>query len=504
MQQKTNKKINNSSLSQTIKVFLIFSSIFLNACSKKTPSCIEIETEVSIFPDYSGITLPPNIAPLNFTIIEKAVKYMVKLYEEGGEDIIIASSTGKIRIPERKWVKLLQHCKGKNMFVDIFVNKKDSGWIKFPTIINNVAVDLIDSYLVYRLIEPGFETWNKMGIYQRCLENFVESPIIINDISDNNCMNCHSFCRNGSHMMMFHMRGQNAGTVFYLNGKVTKVNTKTDYTISPGVYPAWHPGGRYIAFSVNHIVQTYHSLPHIKTEVTDTLSDLIVYDTKRKKVFTNPTISSKDRFETFPAWAPDGKYLYFCSAKSMPLPKYNQIRYDLIRISFDTTTCRFGTADTIINASSIERSVSFPKVSPDGKYLLFCLSNFGNFSIWHAESDLFLYNLESGEISKPAINSPQSESYHNWSLNGRWIVFSSRRIDGFFTRPYFSYFDNSGKAHKPFLLPQKDPEFYTTFLKSYNVPELVTSKVKLNPHSFSDIVNSDAESTSFLTNQFEN
>jgi len=496
MLKKINKEIKDIALSQTIVILFILTSIFLNACSGKIPTCPEAEREVSILPDYSGITLPPNIAPLNFIIKENGEKYLVRLYEAGGETITIASSTGKIRIPEGKWKKLLQQCKGKKMFIEIFV-KKDSCWIKFPPIINNVAVDPIDSYLAYRLIDPGFETWNKMGIYQRCLENFIESPIMINDMSDGNCMNCHSFCRNDSHIMMFHMRAKHAGTVIYRNGKVTKVNTKTDHTISPGVYPAWHPGGRYIAFSVNHIGQVFHSIRQIKIEVTDTLSDLIVFDTEQNKVFTCPTISSKDRFETFPTWSPDGKYLYFCSAKALPETQFNKIRYDLLRISFDTATCRFGTVDTIVSASHIGQSVSFPRISPDGKYLLFCMSNYGNFSIWHAESDLFLKNFESGEISKPDINSPQSESYHSWSSGGRWIVFSSRRIDGLFTRLYFSYFDTSGKAHKPFILPQKDPEFYATFLKSYNVPELVTSKIELNPHSLSDVANSEAETTSF-------
>lgn len=61
------------------------------------------------------------------------------------------------------------------------------------------------------------------------------------------------------------------------------------------------------------------------------------------------------------------------------------------------------------------------------------------------------------------------------------MVFSSRRDDGLYTRPYFSYFDPSGKMHKPFILPQKDPGFYTDFMKTYNLPELITSKVELNP-----------------------
>ncbi len=483
-------------------VLYILTGLILNACSGKMPICPVVEREVTISPDYSGITIPPNIAPLNFIIKESGEKYLVRLYAGSGETITISSSTGKIRIPDRKWNKLLQQCKGKKMFVDIFV-KKDSNWIKFPPIINYVADEPIDSYLAYRLIEPGFESWNKMGIYQRCLENFTESPVMINDMSDDNCMNCHSFCRNDSHTMMFHMRAKHSGTVIYRNGKLTKVNTKTDSTISPGVYPAWHPGGRYIAFSVNHIGQAFHSVRQLKIEVTDTLSDLIIFDTGKNKVFTSPAISSKKSFETFPAWSPDGKYLYFCSAKAFPETQFNKIRYDLLRISFDTATCQFGKVDTIVAAAAAGHSVSFPRISPDGKYLLFCMSDYGNFSIWHPESDLFLKNLESGEILKPDINSTQSESYHSWSSVGRWIVFSSRRIDGLFTRPYFSYFDINGKAHKPFILPQKDPEFYDTFLKSYNIPELVTSKIELNPHSLTEVANSEADTASFVSVQFQ-
>jgi hypothetical protein len=496
MVERLNKDIKAIALHQANLIMFILISIILNACSGKIPVFTLAEREVQIIPDYSGITLPPNIAPLNFTINENAEKYLVRIFEDGGETITITSSMENIRIPEAKWKKLLQRCKGKDMFIEVFI-RKDGSWIKFPAIINQVAIDPIDSYVVYRLIDPGFELWNKMGIYQRCLENFEERPIMINNMSDGNCVNCHSFCCNNSHTMMFHMRSKYAGTVVYRVGKVNKVNTKTDQTISPGVYPAWHPGGRYIAFSVNNIVQAFHSVRQIKVEVTDTLSDIVVFDAEQNKVFTSPAISSKDRFETFPTWSPDGKYLYFCSARALPLAQYNQIRYDLLRISFDTTTCRFGAVDTIVSASRDGHSVSFPRISPDGKYLLFCMSDFGNFSIWHAESDLFLKNLESGEISKPEINSLQSESYHTWSSGGRWIVFSSRRIDGLFTRLYFSYFDTSGEANKPFLLPQKDPAFYTTFLKSYNVPELITTAVELNPRKLMKTVHSEPVRATF-------
>jgi Tol biopolymer transport system component len=109
------------------------------------------------------------------------------------------------------------------------------------------------------------------------------------------------------------------------------------------------------------------------------------------------------------------------------------------------------------------------------------MSDYGNFSIWHPESDLYLLDLTTGKTSHPEINSNNSESFHSWSSTSRWIVFSSRRGDGLYTRPYFSYFDSSGRAHKPFILPQRKPGFYFNFLKSYNLPELITTRVELNP-----------------------
>ena len=156
-----------------------------------------------------------------------------------------------------------------------------------------------------------------------------------------------------------------------------------------------------------------------------------------------------------------------------------------------------GTVDTVISSAKIGKSISFPRISPDGKYLLFVTTSYGNFTIWHTDSDLYLMNLETNEITKPDINSDKAESYHSWSSNGRWIVFSSRRIDGQFTSPWFSWFDVQGKAHKPFLLPQKDPHFYDSFLKTYNVPEFITSKVDLDPRILSEKSESAAVNVSF-------
>ena len=85
-------------------------------------------------------------------------------------------------------------------------------------------------------------------------------------------------------------------------------------------------------------------------------------------------------------------------------------------------------------------------------------------------------------------NSDDTESYHSWSSNGRWVVFSSRRSDGTFTRPFFTHIDKEGRATKPFELPAKDPDYHRQLLKSYNVPELMRNPVTLSPQHIADVM----------------
>jgi sugar lactone lactonase YvrE len=419
---------------------------------------------------------------------------------------MVRSGNGRIKIPEKKWHKLLAASISKEFQIDI-VAKKSEKWVKFNTITNYVAHDSIDKYLVYRLIDPEFETWNVMGIYQRNLESFKVTPLILNRVSDGNCVNCHTFCTNSSKTMMFHMRAEHGGTIIYKDGELSKVNTKTDKTIANGMYPAWHPSGKYIAFSVNNIVQSYHAIPGRTVEVYDTLSNIVLYDVNRNIITSSPSISDPDHLETFPAWSPDGRYLYYCRAVKNILKKsdyenfmdvHSRIRYDLLRIAFDEENCTFGDIDTILKVSDQVSSVSLPRISPDGRYILFCKSGHGNLTIWHPESDLYLLDLNTGIVSRPDINSDKSESFHTWSSTGRWVVFSSRRDDGLlYTRPYFTYFDTSGQMHKPFVLPQKNTEHYFRIMKSYNLPELVTSKVDLNPRKLAAIIKAQAANAGF-------
>ena len=95
------------------------------------------------------------------------------------------------------------------------------------------------------------------------------------------------------------------------------------------------------------------------------------------------------------------------------------------------------------------------------------------------------------------VNSDDVESYHAWSSNGRWMLFTSRRDDGGYTRLYIAYFDKEGKAHKPFLLPQRDPHFYGDYYKSYNVPEFMVEPVAVSPQEFARYLDTEAQPVNF-------
>lgn len=450
------------------------------ACTESSVRVAKEETALpKLFPDYTGVTIPRNIAPLNFKLCEEADQAKA-VFSSDTYTFEITTSTGSFDIPASRWKELLESATGKEIQVKLLARNQGK-WTGYPSFTLHVAEEPIDPYLVYRLIEPGYELWNRMGIYQRNLEDYTETPIMENKMSGHNCMNCHSFCMQNPDQMLFHMRGTYPCTILIEGDRVEKLNTKTPETISPLVYPSWHPSGRYIAFSVNQTHQAFHANDKNRIEVFDEASDVVVYDKEKHEIVTASHLSSSGAFETFPTFSPDGKTLYFCTAEARPIPEeYDSVKYHICSVSFDPEQRRFGSrTDTLYNAHTGGRSASFPRISPDGKYLLYTLSGYGNFSIWHKDADLYMLNLATKQVYPlEEANSPDVESYHSWSSNSRWIVFSSRRIDGLYTRPYLAYIDAEGKAAKPVLLPQQDPDFYHTLMKSYNIPELLTGKVK--------------------------
>lgn len=419
--------------------------------------------------------MPYNIAPLNM-YSDSIESGFVQIYSKATEETLnFDIKNHQVRFNKSEWKKLLEQNKGGQLHLT-FVNEKGLAYRSF---IIKIANEPIDKYIAYRLIEPGFQHWSEMGLYQRNLENFKQTAIIENKNTNYSCMNCHSFGNRDANNMLFHVRStEYAGTYIWKDGEMEKLNTKTPQTISALVYPSWHPSNKFVAFSVNDTKQTFYTGNPDKIEVFDYKSDVVVYDVEKHEMITAPQLFSKAQFETFPTFSPNGKRLFFCSSDSTQMPhNLDKVKYALCAIDFNPETREFGNKVDTIYQDAL-KSATLPRVSPDGKYLLFTVGNYGNFHIWHKSSNLWMHNFATGEnyIAR-RWNSTDVESYHSWSSNSRWVIFSSRRGEGLHTRLYIGYIDENGELGRPFMLPQEDPTHNDRFMKSYNIPEFVTGKI---------------------------
>ena len=477
----------------TISIFAVF--YILNKDKVTIEQYEQIDRPAVISPDYNGVTLPANIAPLNFLIKEDGSHYCVKISSRQGPTIEIFSRSPKIVIPESRWRELLAVNRGEQLQFDVFAENREGQWSRFSPIVNRIAAEDVDGYLVYRKIHPAHSAWSRMGIYQRDLGRFEESLILDNSYFKGGCLNCHSFCANSPKKMLIGLRSSAYGSSALLvdNDRAQKIGTKFGYT-------SWHPSGRVAAYSINKVRQFFHSSAREVRDVIDLDSLLAYYLVDSETVKTAPEIARKDRLETYPTWSPDGRRLYFCSApltwedrNAIPA-EYDKIRYDLVRISYDIDSDQWGTAETLLSAQETGMSILLPRISPDGRWLLFCMCDYGCFPVYRRSSDLYMIDLEQAqqtgryEPHRLEINSEDSETWHSWSSNGRWIAFSSKRQSGAFTRSYLAYVDTDGKVYKPVLLPQKDPAYYDSCLWTYSVPELVNESVRITGEKLGRVV----------------
>lgn len=482
--------------------FFLFLSVWSSCRNSLPEEAVPQAGYAKVYPDYHGAVIPPNIAPLAFKIDEEADEYLTRIYGAKGEELVLSGQT--VCIGRGEWKELLAANRGDTLYTEVYI-RKGGTWLKYLPVKNRIAPEEIDPYISYRMIEPSYISYETMTINQRNLTNYEEKIIyensLLSDGDDGQCVNCHSYQNyNKTGNMQMHLRQRLGGTLIVTGGTQTqKVNLKTPHTISAGVYPSWHPTEMFIAYSVNATGQDFHTKDPQKVEVLDFESDLILYDLNKNEVIN--VANDTHEFETYPSWSTDGRTLYYASAHYEPQTgnidaelsmAYRDLKYDLYSKEFNLKTRTFGKTDTVFRASQYGKSATLPRQSPDGRYLLFAMGEYGNFHIWHKSSDLYVMDLVTKEVrALKEANSPDAESYHSWSSNGRWIVFSSRRDDGSYTRLYIAYFDKDGKVHKPFIVPQKKPDFYMNLFKSYNIPEFMTAPVELSPNSFRKAIEKD-------------
>ena len=426
-------------------------------------SCSNGMTEAGMYPDYSGTTVPCNIAPLNFHYT--GVSRATTVFRAGEMKTCFYGRS--VRWSERKWKKMVEAARGDSIYVHSSVL---GDWAVA------VSADSIDNYLTYRLIEPGYEVWDRVEIRERDIRSFDERTLCDWQHTDNACMNCHIHKGRNS---MFYLRGKGGGAILGNGSSVRKLSLVNADMASGTVYGDLHPSGRWGVFSTNKIVPAFHTLGSSRMEVYDKVSDLTIADFDGNRMLNDKAYARGDKLETFPCFSADGKSVFFCIADTLSLPReVERLKYSICRTSFNPETGALGQdMETIWDAAANNASACHPKASPDGKWLMFTRADYGTFPIWHRECDLCLLDLQSGsQVAMEGVNSDVSDTYHSWSSNSRWFVFASKRDDGQYGKPFICHIDENGLCSKPFILPQKNPYHYEKTLKSYNIPDLGTTR----------------------------
>ena len=467
-----------------LNILGILGILGLLGCTGSPENPTKTDQLPEIYPDYIGVTIPADIAPLNFNFVDETIDCMdVVVKGSKGGELHVNGAWADFNIDD--WHHLTEQNQGGELTVTVCV-EKDGQWTQYKDFTMSVSPYSLDDWgLTYRRIKPGYEVGGDIGIYQRDIHSFDEYAILTETVVPGRCFNCHTANRTNPDRITLQMRGEGGGTLIQKDGNQTWVETKTDSTKAAGSYSYWHPAGDYVALAVNSVHQSFFTGTGQRIEVYHKFSNVEVLDTRSNELILSPLLQTAD-LEIFPAFSADGQWLYYSSSKPCRVPaEYEKVKCSLCRIAFDAEKGQFGeTVDTLLHGPATDRSYVLARPSYDGRWLMYCVSSRGNFPVSQDDADLWLMDLKTGESRElNEVNSQRSESFHNWSGNSRWFVFSSKREDGVYTKLYLASIDDKGRVSKPFLLPQRNPrKYYLEMMDAYNCPDFTKIRVDLDAH----------------------
>ncbi len=460
-------------------MWMLLAAWLLVSCVKKPTGALVVNELPAIYPDYVGVTIPADIAPLDFNMADEAVSQMfVTVSGSNGGEMTGSGEWARFDIDE--WHELTRLNRGGELRVEVCA-KKNGQWTQyreFSIYVSNMPLE--DFGLTYRRIAPGYEVGGNIGIYERDIHTFSERALLMESAVPGRCFNCHTANRTDPKQLTLQIRGEGGGTMVQKDGRQQWLNTKTDSTKAAGSYAYWHPDGRYCAYATNAVHQAFFVGAGQRIEAYHDFSNVVVLDTESNKLLLSPLLMTED-LEIFPAFSPDGKWIYYSTSKPCRVPaEYEKVKCSVCRIAFNAQDGTFGTqVDTLLNGPQADKSFTLVRPSYDGRWLMYCQTSRSNFPVFHKDADLWLMDLQTGRTrTLSEANSPDTESYHNWSSNSHWFVFASKRDDGMYARLYMACIDRNGVVGKPFMLPQRNPrEYYAKMFDSYNCPDFTKTAV---------------------------
>ncbi|MBE0657596.1 MAG: tetratricopeptide repeat protein [Bryobacteraceae bacterium] len=304
------------------------------------------------------------------------------------------------------------------------------------------------------------------------------------------CANCHSFSADGKTLAMDLDGPDSDKGTYAITGIAPQTTIRREDVMTWNSFEGRPPGSRTIGFmsqispdgrfavsTLNEEIYTANFRDYRFLQVFyPTRGILAFYDRDTKRIEPLPGADDPHYVHTNAVWSPDGSYLFFARAQARdpyPLggrmaesandPNELPVRYDLYRIPFNNG--RGGRAEPILGASNNGRSNSFPKISPDGRWIVFVQSRNGQ--LMRPDSELFIVPASGGKARRMNCNTPLMNSWHSFSPNGRWMVFSSKSLSPY-TQMFLTHIDENGNDSPAILI-----ENSTAANRAVNIPEFV-------------------------------
>jgi len=397
-----------------------------------------------------------------------------------------------------QWEKIRKRCSGQAAVVTVCgLAGRDPAVVGSASVSLSLSRDPVDAPIFYRDVNLPFNLAVQDPTKIRWRLGRVSSreppPVVLEKLPV--CGNCHSFSKDAKVVGMDVDYANDKGS--YVLSEVApdirltkeKIITWSDYKHEDGVQTFGllsqvSPDGRYVVSTVKDR-SVFLPMPGLEfSQLFFPIQGiLVVYDRQAKTFQALPGADDPAYVQSNPAWSPDGRWIVFARSPAYTLRNLGRkdatlltrsecsefvkegktFLYDLYRIPFNGG--QGGAPEPLKGASQNGKSNYFPKYSPDGRWIVFCQA--ASFMLLQPDSELFIVPAEGGEARRLACNLPRMNSWHSWSPNSRWLVFSSKTGSPF-TRLFLTHIDEDGASTPAVLLSR-----FSSSNRAANIPEFV-------------------------------
>ncbi|MEO1573534.1 MAG: tetratricopeptide repeat protein [Pseudomonadota bacterium] len=491
-------------LRRTHTFFTVALLVLLPAC---TPPTAPVEFpnaklgELAITYPLNESLFPPDIAPPAFTWRDETgdvARWQVLLEFADGQPRLQFEAPDTRWSPDpATWSEIKTRSTAAPVNVAVVGLTASDKVASAATVRIQTSTDPVSDAIFYREVplpfiaavqDPSRIQWRFGGV-----DAIEQPPVVLEDLPV--CGNCHSFSANGDTLGLDVDYGNDKGGYailpvseqMVLNDE--KIITWSDYQRDDGegtfgLLSQVSPNGRYIISTVKDRA-VFVATPGIEfSQLFFPIKGiLVVYDTQTGQYAPLPGADDPEYVQSNPSWSPDGKYVVFARAKAYQndavanatsvlldekdVPEFIEdgqpYKYDLYRVPFNDG--RGGTAEPIRGASHNGKSNFFAKYSPDGKWIVFTQAE--NYMLLMPDSELYIVAAEGGEARRLRANTPRMNSWHSFSSNGRWLVFSSKANTPY-TQLFLTHIDEDGNSTPAVVLDR-----FTNSERAANIPEFV-------------------------------